>query len=197
MATRSYSALLAGVVASSILVTAEISQAASLQGPNQNLQGINDLQIGSFLVDVGFASGSFNSAYGPNANSPVPRFLNDAAGATTAVNAINAFFNSVGFGDQVGPPGPTDGIQGSNSDQYLIPFFLDNSGGFTAKRGRYNSSDWASVSDFSASSNAPANQTPSFAVFSNARAVPTPALLPGILGFGMSIVRKRKKQRAV
>lgn len=44
----------------------------------------------------------------------------------------------------------------------------------------------------------PASQVFSFDIqTSDAAAIPTPALLPGLIGFGMSIVRKKRKQEAV
>jgi hypothetical protein len=197
--------LLKSTIALSTLATAgmllgavDAAQAASLQGPLNNLQGITDLVVGDTIYDVQFRPGSFNSTFdNPAGAKPLPTFLNNEAGATAAVNAINAFFNSVNFGDNFGPP--RDGILGNVSTAYIIPFLADtsNNGNVTSKQGVYPSSsvgDWSLGANFTDQRNA--SQTPSYVEFTNGRPVPTPALLPGLVGLGATAWRKRKQQAA-
>lgn len=170
----------------------EAAQAAALVGPLNNLQGIDALQIGDTVYDIRFRSGSFNSTFdNPAGAKPLPTFLGNESGATAAVNAINAFFNSVNFGDNAGPP--ADGILGNVSPQYLIPFLADtlNNGNVTSKVGVYSSGNWILGSNLLDQRNA--SQTASYVEFTNARAIPTPALLPGVIGVGLGLLRKRQQ----
>jgi hypothetical protein len=173
----------------------ESAQAANLVGPLNNLQGIDGLIVGGTIYDVNFRPGGFNSTFdNPAGAKPLPTFLNDAPGAITAVNAINAFFNSVNFGDVA-----SNGILGNGSKQYLIPFLADtsNNGNVTSKVGTYPAigvGDWTLGSDLTDQRNA--SQTPSYVEFTNGRAVPTPALLPGLFALGAGALRKRKQQLA-
>jgi hypothetical protein len=188
-----------GVAASGVFLSdMQAAQAASLVGPLNNLQGIDGLVVGGTVYDVKFRPGSFNSTFdNPAGAKPLPTFLNDAPGAIAAVNAINAFFNSVNFGDNFGPP--RDGILGNVSTQYLVPFLAStlNNGNVTSKRGIYPASsvgDWTLGTDLTDQRNA--SQTPSYVEFTNGRAVPTPALLPGLFALGAGALRKRKQQTA-
>jgi hypothetical protein len=186
------------VLGSSSFIGVESAQAANLVGPLNNLQGIDDLVVGDTVYDVRFRTGSFNSTFdNPAGAKPLPTFLDDAPGAIAAVNAINTFFNSVNFGDNFGPP--RDGILGNVSTQYLVPFLADtsNNGDVSSKRGLYPASvvgDWTLGSDLIDERNA--SQTPSYVEFINGRAVPTPALLPGLFALGAGALRKRKQQAA-
>ena len=188
LATIGFSALT--VSTGTLLGSWEAAQAAALDGPLNNLQGINELQIGDTIYDIRFRPGGFNSTFdNPAGAKPLPTFLNNEAGATAAVNAINAFFNSVNFGDVAG-----NGILGNVSTQYLIPFLADiaQNGNVTSKVGVYSGGNWTlGSSDLIHARNA--SQTPSYVEFINARAIPTPALLPGVIGVGLGLLRKRQQ----
>jgi hypothetical protein len=179
------------VGASSFLgIGVESAQAASLVGPLNDLEGIEDLVVGSTVYDVEFAPGTYNSAFG------TPTFLNDQPGAIAAVNAINTFFNSVNFGDNFGPP--RDGILGNRSRRYLVPYLVAGDGvAVTSKLGFYPTAlvgNWTLGRDFVSEKDDA--QVPSYAVFTKSRKVPTPALLPGLFALGVGALRKRKQRLA-
>jgi hypothetical protein len=179
------------VGASSFLgIGVESAQAASLVGPLNDLEGIEDLVVGSTVYDVEFAPGTYDSAFG------TPTFLNDQPGAIAAVNAINTFFNSVNFGDNFGPP--RDGILGNLSRRYLVPYLVAGDGVLvTSKFGFYSRASmnsWILGRDFASEKDDA--RVPSYAVFTNSRKVPTPALLPGLFALGVGALRKRKQQTA-
>lgn len=183
----------AAAAAGVLLGSLEAAQAAALFGPRNNLQGIDGLQIGDTIYDVRFNSGSFNSIFklpGDSGSQTVPTFFGNQTGANSAVNAINAFFNSaaINFGDLSG-----DGILGNVSTQYIIPFAAQasNNGFVDSALGIYQGTSWTLGSVFTAQRNA--SQTPSYVEFINSRPVPTPALLPGLIGLGWTALRKRKK----
>ncbi len=204
MATRLHSALLAGAVATSVIATAEVAQSATpdFNGGSSILSSITDLSIPGYgIFDVNFRTPNFNGAYGGNN----PFFLGNEAGADAAVDAINSVLditsvNGLEFGEGLNNNGNTNqGFGATQRNAYLVPYLLQNGDSEVLnKLGSYDGDDWVR-SNFAAvavtESGSQTAPTTSYAIFTQTQAVPTPALLPGLIGFGMSVVRKRKKQQ--
>lgn len=206
MAIRFSSALLAGAVATTIVTTASNAQAISLDFAGSNLKSVTGLNVNGTIFDVDFASQNFNGAF--NGSTGDPFFLtspNPETDATAAASALIAVLNDQANGF-VNNPNSTfaDGARTG----FLIPFLT------TVVQGQGPNNDTVtSIVGIFDSVNGIVNpsgnllfgqvdagaQAFSYAVFTvdedATAAIPTPALLPGLLGFGMSIVRKRKKQQ--
>ena len=192
MSTRLYSALLAGAVVTSIVTATDNVQAFSLDFAGSNLKSVSDLNINGNLFEVDFQSQNYQGSF-----QGTPLFLDDQLGAIEAANALAIALNSSGF---VNDPNSTfgDGVRNS----FLIPFSLTSGNPsqqqVTSVEGEFNNGTVAILGSFftdGVTGSAP--QSASYAVFTQTgtTAVPTPALLPGLIGFSMSIVRKRKKQQ--
>jgi hypothetical protein len=195
--------LLAGTMIAVTLMPIDRAQAATI-GNRNNLNSITGLQVGGTLYDVTFSAGNFNGAFG--GASGIPQF--NAAGATQAVNAINAFFNStaIEFGD--GSTGsPDDNLVGAAAKDfsYLVPYLLtgnDVSSKLGVMLSRVVSSstpdpEWTLGGTDVAIARTTNPQSSVYASFDKARPVPTPALLPGLVGLGLSVWRKRKEEALV
>jgi hypothetical protein len=176
-----------GAVAIGSVVSSSAAEAATLVTNNGNLAtgtitGINALQVDSTTYNVSFSNGSYNGTFG------TPTFLNNQAGAGSAVDAINSFLTSTGrFGN----------VFLGNANIYRVPFALSNNlvQAFESS-GQSSSNPWAKI----VVSNIALDDSKSvYAVFAAvpAAAVPTPALLPGLIGMGVATLQKRNKAEAV
>ena len=123
---------------------------------------------------------SFLEVYGPN---PSFTFTTEAE-AQAAVDALLAAIP----GDEFVPFSSS-----SSSENAIVPYALPNPFSFLAQRGFWNRSNGnTSQTNF--------NHQPiteydssvySFVTFEEPTSVPTPALLPGLIGMGFSAIRKR------
>jgi hypothetical protein len=152
-------------------------------GANSSVVGINQLQIDSQLFDVSFERANYNSTF--TAKGLTPTFLNNVLGANNAVTAINAFFNDI---PELGE------IFLGNENFYYIPTALSTTvsgvGGLSANA----NSAWVPLSFSNVSTEGGGNTQFIYATFKpSAAAIPTPALLPGLVGLGLGVLRKKKQ----
>jgi hypothetical protein len=183
-------ALAMGAVAIGSLVAIDAAEAATLviNGGGKVL-GIDALQVGSTTYNVDFDNANFTSLFGPqNPPSTLPTFWQDPSGAQTVANAINAFLTS---SSQFGS------IFLGNAASYIIPYDLTGNGNNTVQAVLSSGNPWV-ASLATAPRNGGKNQ-PVYAVFAEvpSTAVPTPALLPGLVGLGVAALRKKKQSAEV
>jgi hypothetical protein len=194
--------LVAGTMMAVTLMPIDRAQAVpTFDGNRNNLNGITGLQVGSTIYDVIFGPQNYTGFFG---NDALPQF--DAAGALQAANSINAFFNLPDneFGD-AGLPNDNDNLIGQNNFSYLVPYLRNGnditsiqsviSPGVVPAPGVVLDPEWNISNDVTIGR----NDQQTYARFDNARAVPvpTPALLPGLVGMGLSFWRKRKEEASV
>jgi hypothetical protein len=168
------------------------AQAATLNGNRNELKGINDLQIGSTLYKVEFKE-EYKDIAGKNA---APQF--NVTAATQAVDAINAFFNlsPLNFGDL-----SSEKLDGEEKYSYLVPFLLAGTGDnatVTSKQSTLLNRNTSSGNWVLSTTNK-VNSQKSESTYAKFTAtgvvpVPTPALLPGLVGMGLSFWRKQKEE---
>jgi hypothetical protein len=184
------SALMVGTVAIGSLAAIGGAEAAAIvKNGGGTITGITALQVGSTTYNVDFSNANFTSLFGPQTPpSTLPTFWQNEPGASAAANAINALLNGDGeFGS----------VFLGNAASYLIPYNLigrGNNATVEAVLGLQDSTPaWISVLT-TAPRNGVGNQ-PVYAVFSEvpSTAVPTPALLPGLIGLGVTALRKKKQ----
>jgi hypothetical protein len=181
-------ALVMGTVAIGSLGAIDAAEAASLvTNGGGKVLGIDALQVGTTTYDVDFNNANFTSLFGPqNPPNNLPTFWQDPSGAQTVANAINAFLTSSGqFGS----------IFLGNAATYLIPYNLSGNGNNTTINVVSSSGNPWNAIVTTAPQNGGGNQ-PVYAVFTEvptSTAVPTPALLPGLVGLGVAALRKKKQ----
>jgi hypothetical protein len=173
-------ALVMGAMAIGSFVSIDAAEAATLvTNGGGDVLGIEDLLVGTTTYDVDFKNANYQNLF--EAQGEPNLFLGNQTGAQTAAAAINAFLtSSLQFGS----------IFLGNASSYLIPYALN---GNTVNAVLSSGNPWiASLS--TAPKNGGGNQ-PVYAVFTEvpSTAVPTPALLPGLVGLSVAALRKKKQ----
>lgn len=141
-------------------------------------------------VSVGGSTGSFANSAIVSINSGLPKIkdltLVGAGNIRTIANPVLAFIDEVDFGPLLGPYSPL------SFD--LNTFFYNTALGEATFTGIFRSG-----SDSIAAGGNFTSQLPGFTPSSYSLsivAVPTPALLPGLIAMGIGALRKRKKEMA-
>ncbi|MEM6450334.1 MAG: PTPA-CTERM sorting domain-containing protein [Cyanobacteria bacterium P01_D01_bin.105] len=166
---------------------------------NSLVERIDDLEVnlssGAQSFDVTFTAGSFNAVFGAGASLSDFTFLNDAD-ATAAANAISlALSTNLALSALNSGPGA-----GSRFDGFIIPYAV-NSSSYSGVWDRFGDIQFDSVSNSIPGAVANRSFNPSFHSFArfsapDAADVPTPALLPGLIGMGVAAIRKRRLAQA-
>ena len=173
------------------------AQAASVLTTNQNAggtiatsaYGIDGLVVGTNSYDVRFNYGSFSALYG----NPVPSSAYAGSLASDLGNAIVAELQALGI-QQVVSDNLTD-----FGTHVLSEFFIPQSEmGQNPNQALFAHCFTTQASPACNDENRDPSQNDSvlFAQFTTAAApapIPTPALLPGLLGMGATILRRRKQ----
>lgn len=201
--------LLTGALAFSTLAVGVVGQVDSAAAaalvtnngqPTGTVIGINELQIGDFFYDVSFDRANFNSLFGdPTDNNPpftAPTFWLNQSGAEAAVAAINQFLTAQG--QFTTTQSGTNSFLGNQLEYFIGYNFTDVTGPgnndlVSTVRGQFANSVWNSTSGVQNLIRGGGESQFIYAVFDNARAVPTPALLPGLIGMGIAALRKKKQ----
>jgi hypothetical protein len=172
-----------------------VDAASVIQDSNGNVTGINGLDVQGANYNVTFSSSSYNDLF--EGTGLTPTFLGNETGAQSAVDAIIAAFNTLSpiplgivdpgaliFGAQQGVNVPFD----KDPNQFA---FL---GGLTSfKSGWYDNPTQKWITQSFTGGQGSGIRTPQLAIFTaNAAPIPTPALLPGLIGLGVA-VRRRKQ----
>jgi hypothetical protein len=180
-----------GAVAIGSMVAIGEAEAATIVKNGVFITDINALQVGSTTYNVQFSNANFTSLFGPETPpSTLPTFWQSESGASAAAAAvaINAVLNGGEFGS----------VFLGNAASYLIPYNLvpgqGNSENVQAVLGSQNSVP-AWISGLTTAPRNGGGNQPVYAVFSQvpSTAIPTPALLPGLIGMGVATLRKKKK----
>jgi hypothetical protein len=194
---KSLSRLNTTVFSTFAILTATVAMSDSAQaanlvrpyGPTAAVVGIEDLEIEGVNYDVDFRLATFNELYNSiTSPNPLPTFWNNQASAQEAINKIQELLsdNNVSTTE--------DDQARLFSSQLDIPYRIgdwQDLRGFRTYRG---SSSWETTAyeDF-------ATNQRFYAYFTvdnqNSVAIPTPALLPGLVGLGMAALRKRKENQ--
>ncbi|MEM6451109.1 MAG: PTPA-CTERM sorting domain-containing protein [Cyanobacteria bacterium P01_D01_bin.105] len=148
--------------------------------PN-SVVGVKDLAIdfgsGPQLFNVDFLSGSFNDVFGAGPN-PLIDFP-DRDDAETAHQAVAAALGTTFF------------HEGSTGDGVLVPYRVTPGLGISASDLPALANDQTRNAGFLRDTSVSAFGY-AYADFSTAAEVPTPALLPGLIGMGVAAIRKRR-----
>jgi hypothetical protein len=184
-----------GAMSVGMFALMDTAEAATLvQNGGGTVTGINGLTIGTSSYNVDFNNANFTSLFGSTGTSPQPTFWQNQTGAQDAANAINSFLTGQ---NQLG------NIFLGNANSYLVAFNLippskGNGPGTVAGIKGLSGNPWTSSFVDDVPQNGGGNQ-PVYAVFSAVppTAIPTPALLPGLIGMGLAAMRKKKQAAEV
>ncbi|MEA5464869.1 PTPA-CTERM sorting domain-containing protein [Leptothoe sp. PORK10 BA2] len=165
------------------LISAAPAQAFSLtKNSSGQVVSIRDLDVGGEAFDVSFARGSFDDLFPVASGSGFVNFLGNPAGAESAAAAI---INALGLDSVLAAQ--SSSIT-NRSDVFYVPF---SRGVPTASVFQFFGDPLGLNSvDENRRGNTARSESLVFAQFSPA-AVPTPALLPGLIGMGVAALRKR------
>jgi hypothetical protein len=175
--------VIGAVAIGSMVAIGEAEAATLVTNGAGKVTDLNGLLVGSTTYDIKFENANFNSLFDISGSpKPAPTFWGNQTGAEVAADAINSFLNtnSVAATAFLG-----------NAVGYLIPFASGSGNNITSIYS--TGTPWSrAVANFA--QNGGGNQ-PVYAVFSQvpSTAIPTPALLPGLIGMGVATLRKKKK----
>jgi hypothetical protein len=177
-------AIAAGAMAIGCLGQMGSAEAATLVQNGGKVQGITGLDISGLLYDVKFAPANYNGTFN---GKPDPTFLGNETGATNAVNAIVSFFNAQNVESGAFPSSP---------DTFYVPFAVAGDKAqdlVSVIVGSYSNPNWIRSGPLSNGDTERRDQL-NYAVFTaSSTAIPTPALLPGLIGMGITALRKKKQ----
>lgn len=158
------------------------AEAATLSADRTQILG---LDVSGTLYDVKFEDGSYDQVFA--ATGRTPTFLGDLTGATNAATAIANFLNS-NPGNEIIP-----GALFSVADLQVIQVVYELLPNRITAQSATSDSSGQSWQTRVIGTNSDGD-IGVFAVFASANAtpIPTPALLPGLLGLGVAALRKRK-----
>ncbi|MBE9029544.1 PTPA-CTERM sorting domain-containing protein [filamentous cyanobacterium LEGE 11480] len=157
------------------------------------VESIDDLDVGGALYDVTFKSGAFDDLFDPDLNPGEvgadgrrgPTFWGDKANATKAAQAI---IDTLGSGERTSNQHDNFGVPwGFNASNFVL--YADDTG-FDPSDDSIGLSDYVwKLESF---------PTQPYATFAPAQAapIPTPAMLPGLIGMGIAALRKRHSAQA-
>ncbi|WNZ23313.1 PTPA-CTERM sorting domain-containing protein [Leptolyngbya sp. NK1-12] len=178
-------ALIAGAMGT---IPAQAAVLVRPYGPTAAVVGIENLEIAGVTYDVDFRLATFNELYSSKGSpNPLPTFWNNQTSAQEAISKIQELMSS----NDVFITGDDQRTLFSNA--LTIPYRVGDwfdLRGFRTYRG---SLSWettayeghATTEEFYAY----------FTIDNHSVAVPTPALLPGLVGLGMAALRKRRENQ--
>lgn len=186
----------AGMVTAGLVAVANPANAAAVWDSTNAT--INNLDIDGQRYNVSFSGGSYNTVYGTS----TPTFFGNFAGARNAANAIASFFSSNDGFEAL--PNTFSFNNGGQLSSGLIPIFSDFDGdirtvGLVHLLSPTPSAEINAVIDgifpqFPTAAGIDSDEVffaSNYTVF-EAVEVPTPALLPGLIGLGIGALRRKR-----
>ena len=179
---------------------APVEAATVIKNSGGDVTAINGLDVQGTNYNVRFSSTRYNALF--EGTGLTPTFLGNETGALAAVNAIVAAFNAVSPipSGIVDPNLPVFGAQ----PFVFVPFAKDPTqfaflGGLVSyKQGTYNNPTQGWITQpftISQGGDIGTSQIAIFTANASPSPIPTPALLPSLVGFGVAALR-RKQQMA-